>query len=129
MLTVIFIISAIGFGVSLYAFFVERELRRNQAYKAACDLSDVISCTKPLLSPYGKLLGFSNTILGMAFYAAMMMAACADAVPLIWYGAVASCIASVGFAYLLYVKIRTVCLICTSIYLVNIALLLSAYWL
>jgi hypothetical protein len=52
MVTTIFLISAVGFGISVYAYFVEQALVNNQKYKAVCDLSDVISCTKPLLSPY-----------------------------------------------------------------------------
>jgi vitamin-K-epoxide reductase (warfarin-sensitive) len=129
MVTTIFLISAVGFGISVYAYFVEQALVNNQKYKAVCDLSDVISCTKPLLSPYGKLLGFSNTILGMAFYAVMMIAALGEYTLLIWYGALAAIGMSTIFAYLLYFKIQALCLICTSIYVVNVVLLYCAYYL
>lgn len=129
MLFAIFLISAGGFALSMYTYVVERTLINNQKYKAACDLSDMVSCTKPLLSPYGKLLGFSNSLLGMAFYVVMMIAALGEYSLLIWYGSVAAIGASVVFAYLLYFKIRSLCLICTSIYVVNIALLYCAYYL
>src|SRR5690349_636244 len=115
MFTTIFLISAAGFMLSLYAYFVKQAFERDQKYKAVCDLSDVISCTKPLLSPYGALFGFSNTMLGMCFYGVMMILAYNESAEFIWYGAVASVIASAIFAYFLYFKIRSLCLICTSI--------------
>jgi vitamin-K-epoxide reductase (warfarin-sensitive) len=127
MITSLFILSLIGFGISTYAFFVEQKLMKDSQYKAVCDVSDMVSCTKPLLSPYATLLGVSNTILGMLFYAAMAVCALAELTILIWYGSVVAVLMSSVFAYLLYFKIKSLCLICTSIYVVNLLLLYVAY--
>ncbi len=57
MLTTIVVISSIGFLVCVYGFFIKRNLKLDQGYKAVCDLSDKVSCTKTFLSPWGKLFG------------------------------------------------------------------------
>lgn len=46
---------------------------------------------------------------------------------LAFLGAIAACVASIGLAYILIFKIHTVCLICTTIYGINAALLLATY--
>jgi len=127
MITSIVILSAIGLLLSLYAFFVERQLRNNKTYKAACDISDNISCTKPLLSPYANIVGISNAVLGLLFYAILLLCAWYDYTQLVRYGALAAALASVIFAYILYFKIHSLCLICSSIYVVNMMLVFCAY--
>jgi len=127
MIISIMILSVIGFLLSAYAFFIEQCLRRNMAYKAPCDISDGISCAKPLLSPYAKLLGISNALLGMVFYTGMIICAWGDCSDLVRYGALTSAFASVVFAYILYFKIRTLCPICTATYVVNVLLVFCAY--
>jgi vitamin-K-epoxide reductase (warfarin-sensitive) len=122
------LLSLIGFGVSLYAYILEQRIHKNAQYKAACDLSDKISCTRTFTSPYAKLFfGISNTIIGMIFYAGMFVVAYLGLAKLAFLGAIAACLASLGFAYILYFKLRTVCLICTTIYVLNGALLLATY--
>lgn len=123
----IIIIAAIGLCISLYAFFVERKLTENPMYHPVCDLSDRVSCSKTFISPYGHLFKYSNTIAGAIFYSSMMLLAYLDRLQLIWYGTVAAIIASVIFAYILFFKIRTICLLCISLYLVNVALFITAY--
>lgn len=127
MITSIFIIAAIGLCISVYGFFVEYKLNENPTYKPICDLSDRVSCSKTFLSPYGKLLKVSNTLLGVLFYSCMMLFAWLEYTTLIWYGALAAAVASVIFAYILFFKVRTVCLLCISIYLVNSVLVYVAY--
>ena len=105
MITSIVILSAIGFLLSLYTFVVEQRLRRNRAYKASCDISDTVSCTKPLLSPYAKLLGISNALLGMGFYTVLLLCAWYDYTHVVRYEIFAAAFASVLFAYILYFKI------------------------
>ncbi|MDZ4150874.1 vitamin K epoxide reductase family protein, partial [Methylicorpusculum sp.] len=57
-----------GFVVSLYAYFIEKKIAQNAAYKPFCDISATISCSKPILSSYGKLFGISNALLGVGYY-------------------------------------------------------------
>jgi len=127
MITSIFIIAAIGLCITLYAAFIEYRLYKNPSYKPVCDLSDRVSCSKTFLSPYSKILKVSNTILGDLFYSGMMFLAWFEYTTLAWYGALSGAFASVFFAYILFFKVRTICLLCISIYLVNIALLYVTY--
>lgn len=128
MLAQVAFLALLGFGVSAYAYILERRIKRNAQYKAACDLSDQISCTKTFKSPYAKMLfGISNAVVGMVFYAAMFIIAVLGLTKVAFLGAIAVCIASIGLAYILIFKLQTVCLICTTIYGINAALLLATY--
>ena len=62
MLTLIAILAVLGFALSLYGFMIEEKIKRNSTYKPACDISENISCSKPILSPWGSMFGFSNAI-------------------------------------------------------------------
>lgn len=127
MITSVFIIAIIGLCLSLYSVFVEYKIKYNPTYKPMCDLSDRISCSKTFLSPYGKILKISNGFIGDFFYSGMIYLAWFEYTTLLWYGALAAAFASVIFAYILFFKVRTICLLCISIYVVNIALLYAAY--
>lgn len=128
MLYGVFIAAAVGFAVSLYGFWVERKKKENGNYKPVCDISDKISCSKTVMSPWGKLFGISNVYLGLVAYLAMMAFAVLGLQQLALYGAVALVLFSAFLAYILVTKIKTVCLICISIYIVNLALLICAYF-
>lgn len=123
----VFIAAAVGFAISLYGLWVERKKKENTNYKPVCDISDTISCSKPIMSPWGKLFGISNAYVGLITYLAMMVLAVLGLQPLALYGAVGLVLFSAFLAYILFVKIKAVCLICISIYVVNLALLICAY--
>ena len=127
MITAIMILCAIGFLLSVYTFFIEQQLTRSDNYVPLCDISDTVSCTKPLLSPYAKLLGISNAVLGMLFYAGMFVSAWHGYADLVRYGALLAALASVIFAYILYFRIYALCIICTLIYVLNVLLVYCAY--
>ena len=123
----IIILAVIGLIISIYGITVERKLEQDNQYKAACDISDSISCTRPMLSPYGKMLGISNILASAYFYVAIIIAA------LIKMPALLTLLIGIGlvttfiFAYILYFKIKSFCLICTSLYIINIALAITWY--
>jgi vitamin-K-epoxide reductase (warfarin-sensitive) len=127
MVTSIAVLSLIGFSVSCYAYIVEERMKRDSSYKPVCDLSDRVSCSKPFLSPYGKLIGFSNSIAGIAFYGALFMLNTLGFNVLVFYSVVAACIASLGLAYILYFKVQSLCLICISTYVINALLLVVSF--
>ena len=126
-MVIIVALALIGFALSLYAFLIERWMKKDPTYKPACDLSDRISCSKPILSKYGKLFGISNTLLGMIYYAAVAVLALLGYYYLVQTLTIAGALASLGFAYILYFKIRSFCLICTATYAINIALLIASF--
>lgn len=118
------LLSIAGFLISLYGFYIEQKLKTNPNYKPICDISDRVSCTKPIKSPLGKLFGISNTIVGMFFYSVMIVLSWIGLYQMVFVGAIGACLVSLYLAYILYFRIKTFCLICTITYAINAALLL-----
>ncbi len=127
MSVLIVLLSFLGFCVSLYAYSIVQNLKKDPSYKPVCNLSDRISCTKPLESPYGKLLGFSNSFLGLVYYPIMgLLAIFGNAISLLLV-ATGSLVITLYLAYLLFFKVKSLCLICLSIYAVNISIFIVAF--
>lgn len=120
------ILAVIGFWLSFYAYYVEKK-SRNKNYKPICNISKNISCTKAFLSKYGKLLGKSNSVFGMFFYPTIYLLSFFNLISYIFYLSMFSVLGSLYLAYLSYIKLKTFCLVCTSIYLINILLLFFSY--
>ena len=123
----IYIISIIGFLLSTYAFFVERKIKKSNSYKPLCDISKKISCTKAFGSKYGSLAGISNSFAGIFFYLIVFFLAFFGQLNYIFYLAIISVIGSVYLAYTQITKIKSFCLVCSGIYLVNLLLLVFSY--
>lgn len=122
----IIIISIIGLALSIYAIIEERKVRNDSGYKPVCDINDRVSCSKAFTSRYGKTFGISNSYGGLVFYTITPIAAYFAPqflLPMVAF----SVLGSVYLGYLQYVKLRTFCVVCTSIYAVNIALLIAAW--
>ena len=128
MFAFVFIVSLIGVALCLYGISIEQEIRKNPLHKAACDISELISCTKTFTSPYAKLLGISNSWVGLIFYCGMLFLALFEMRTLLLIGSVFSLFGSVYLAYLQYFKIKTVCLLCTALYIVNVVLFIGSYY-
>lgn len=124
---IILILATIGLLISIYGITVERKLQQDAQYKAACDISDTISCTRPFLSPYGKMLGISNIWVCAFFYIAVIVATFLQTPLLLTILTSAGLIATAIFAYILFFKVKSLCLICTSLYIINIALAITWY--
>lgn len=124
---IILILAALGFCISLYAYFVEAKIKEEPTYKPACDLSDRISCSAPLRSQYSNIFYFSNSIIGMAYYILIAALAWLMLDKLLMIATVGGILVSLILAYLLYFKIRSLCIVCTSLYIVNILLFLFTW--
>jgi len=124
MITIVLILALIGLAISIYGITVERNLQQNMQYKATCDINDQVSCTRPMLSEYNKMLGISNIWASALYYCAMIILSFLDLQTITLVLALAGVAVSAVFAYILYFKIRSFCLICTSLYIVNIALVI-----
>ena len=123
----IIILATIGLCISFYGILVERKLQQDSQYKAACDISDTISCTRPMLSEYNKILGISNSLAATGYYLVIIMLALLDQKQFLLFIIPAGLLVSAVFAYILYFKIRSFCLICTSLYCINIGLACALY--
>ena len=122
------ILAVIGFCLSLYSYYLEQKLKTDEQFKASCDINDRISCTRPILSPYSHFFYFSNGVLGMIFYALIGVLALLDLGMSLLVLAIGGVIASCVLAYLLYFEIKSFCLICSSLYVINALILLCVLW-
>lgn len=122
----ILILAIIGFCIACYAYYVERKMKTDATYRPACDINDRISCSKAIQSPYAKLFILSNSILAMIYYTVVGLLAFMGLHTLLIAATVFGVVTSCFFAYLLYFKIKTLCLVCTSLYIINIALLIAS---
>lgn len=120
--TIVIVLSLIGILLSYYAYVVEQKTLANPSYKPMCDISDRISCSRPITTGYSRMFGVSNSLIGMLFYVTLLVLAFLQQSTLISIALVLSLLATMFFAYILYVKIRSLCLVCTASYAVNIAL-------
>ncbi len=125
---ILLILATIGLLISIYGITVERKLQQDAQYKAACDISDTISCTRPFLSPYGKMLGISNIWASAGYYVIIIAAVTLNQPQLVMLITASGLLVTIAFAYILYFKVKSLCLICTSLYIVNIALFVICYF-
>lgn len=125
---IIILLATIGLLISLYGITIERKLQHDAQYKASCDISDTISCTRPFLSPYGKMLGISNIWASAFYYLTILMLAIFNQHQLLILITSAGLLVTVIFAYILYFKVKALCLICTCLYIINIALAYLCYF-
>lgn len=126
MMLIIIILAAIGFCIAAYTYFTEKKFQKDPSFKPVCDISDKISCTKPMASPYANILFVSNAIIAMLFYVVIAIFALLHIKVAVLVTATAGVIGSLFLAYLLFFKIKTLCLLCTSMYLINILILIFA---
>jgi vitamin-K-epoxide reductase (warfarin-sensitive) len=112
-----------GFILSAYAHFVTKKAKQPK-YKAICDINNNISCSKAFKSPYGSITGISNTILGLVFYAIILILALLNQKFIILLLSIAAVLGSLYLAYILYFKLKNFCIICNAIYIINILLLI-----
>ena len=119
----ILIISLIGFLLSCYALIVEIKLK-NKKYKAFCDFTEKMSCSKAFSSSYGRIALLPNSLYGIFFYLLILYLAYFNYLNYILYLSILSFIGSILLAYVSYFKLKNFCLVCTSIYIVNILLLI-----
>jgi vitamin-K-epoxide reductase (warfarin-sensitive) len=126
-ISIIVILCIAGFFLSVYALYVERKHAKNQRYKAVCDINEKASCTKAFASKYGKTFGMPNSAYGMVFYAAIFILLFLGFYDYVFYLAILAMMGSVRLAYVLYFKLKDMCIVCTSIYVVNILILVVGY--
>jgi vitamin-K-epoxide reductase (warfarin-sensitive) len=121
------ILSLLGFLISFYAFFVERQLQQSKTYRPFCDINQKISCSRVFLSKEGHLLGISNTSLGVFFYAFFGIFLLLEYFFVLFLLAIFAVLGSLYLLYLQLVKLRIFCVVCTLLYLINMGLLMLLF--
>ncbi|OGB97201.1 hypothetical protein A3F06_02320 [candidate division TM6 bacterium RIFCSPHIGHO2_12_FULL_36_22] len=120
-------VAVIGIILCLYGFAIEQKVAKDKKYKPVCDISDKISCSRAINSKYGKLFGISNTLVGMVYYLTIIFLQYFNLSALVFYLTLAGGCASIVLAFILYVRIKTLCLLCTTAYVINFVLLYLSY--
>ncbi|ELT94681.1 hypothetical protein CAPTEDRAFT_93839 [Capitella teleta] len=134
-------ISACGLLLAIYALYVEMRKTLDSNYVALCDFSEKISCSRILTSRYFRgfglakhligenhLLNQPNCILGILFYVINIF--CGLFWPscrFLFVSSLLSCVSSVYLAFILLLKLRSVCVVCVATYAVNFALLHNVF--
>ena len=125
---IIELFSIIGMLISVYAFKTELKSKHNKKYKSFCDKNNKVSCTKTFSSKYGHILGIPNSLFGIVYYLILFLLLVYSSGNLIFPLTLLAFLGSIFLAYLSFVKLKVTCLICISIYLINIILLISSYF-
>ena len=119
----LFLLSMIGFLLSGYLFFVEQKVRKHPKYKPACDISEQVSCTKAVTSPYSETFGVSNSVVGIIYYGALVIwSFLGCSVLVIKYATFIALLISIYLAYILFAKVKSACPVCISLYVINFLL-------
>ena len=123
MMLPLIILALAGFCIALYTYATEIRVSQDPTFKPMCDISDRISCTKPMQSPYANIFFFSNAIVAILFYALVFAMAVLGSNKLVFIAALTGSIVSCYLAYLLYFKVKSLCILCTSLYIINFLML------
>lgn len=112
-------------------------------YRAMCDLSSSISCSKVFTSRWGRGFGLlgtifgndsavnqSNSVYGILFYIFQLLlglTASAMAALILMTTSIASVMGSLYLGYILYFVLKDFCVICITTYLLNFILFVLNY--
>ncbi|KAL2095063.1 hypothetical protein ACEWY4_009782 [Coilia grayii] len=138
-----FLVCLLGIMLSLYAFHVERENAKDSNYRALCDLSNSISCSKVFTSRWGRGFGLlgsifgndsamnqPNSVYGIIFYILQLllgMTVSAMAALILMSTSIASVMGSLYLGYILYFVLKDFCVICVTTYALNFILFVLNY--
>ncbi|XP_062566333.1 vitamin K epoxide reductase complex subunit 1-like protein 1 [Saccostrea cucullata] len=141
--TVILLCCAVGTLLSVYALYVEINAEHDKNYRASCDISPTVSCSKVFKSRWGKGFGLiglligddhplnlPNSVFGIVFYTlqvALTFSSSPSLASLQFYTSALSNLASVYLGYILYFILKDLCVVCMSTYITNAVLLVAIY--
>lgn len=121
------ILAVVGLLLSIYSLYVEKKLESQKSYSPVCDISKDVSCSAAFTSKYSKTFGITNSILGIGFYALVLLLSVTSYASFILYLALAGILVSIQLAYISYFKLKNFCLVCTGIYIVSLLLLILSW--
>ncbi|WAR03652.1 VKORL-like protein [Mya arenaria] len=132
-----------GMFLSVYAYHVETNVHSDPTFKALCDFSEHMSCSKVFSSKYGTGLGIvgrllgkdsfinqPNSVYGMIFYTLQSLLAFKSSYKLALVQFMNSILAMGSCVYLAYILLfilEDFCVVCVSTYVVNIVITICSY--
>lgn len=120
-----FVLIFLGLIASFYALSVNLRMKNDKKYKPLCDLNNKISCSKAFKSDKGRIFGLPNPVYGIIFYSFIVFLHTSGMFLIVKVAIIISVIASFYLAYVLFFRIRTICVVCISIYAINVLLLIN----
>ncbi|KAJ7997384.1 hypothetical protein DPEC_G00228430 [Dallia pectoralis] len=137
------LVCVLGILLSVYAFHVETEKSRDSSYRAMCDISKSISCSKVFTSRWGRGFGLlgsifgndsamnqPNSVYGILFYVFQLLlgiTVSAMAALILMTTSILSVMGSLYLGYILYFVLKDFCIICVTTYALNFILLALNY--
>lgn len=128
-------LATLGLGASSTSAWVHHRLLTDPTYASFCDVNETLSCTSAYASAYGTVAGLPVAIVGMLFFAFVMLVlaltgrSTSSRSNAALYVLVLSAVALVPVAYLGYasfVVLKTVCMLCVATYVAVVGLLVLA---
>jgi vitamin-K-epoxide reductase (warfarin-sensitive) len=126
-----------GIGLSLYAYYVETRKTSDSSYRAACDISERMSCTRVLTSRWSRGFGLFNadsplnlpdSLFGLMYYClSLVLNRSYTSKNIAYLRVLFSIITNLGsiyLSYILYFILHDVCVVCCGMYIVNFILLI-----
>jgi vitamin-K-epoxide reductase (warfarin-sensitive) len=122
------LLCAAGFLASAYALYVRYKVLKSPGYSPACDINDRISCSKAFGSTYSKTMGIPNPLGGLFYYAGLLVFSFSRTfTAYLFYLTLPALGFSLYLAYISYFRQKNFCLVCSFIYLANLALTALAF--
>ena len=133
-------LGTLGLGVSMAIEFVHRRLAADMNYASFCNINSSINCDVVLTSRYATLASASISTWAIAFYLLVLGLGVAllrveRTTQRQTLGTVAVAAALWGLLFSAYMAViafavlRTVCLMCSALYLISVGLFAAAWWL
>lgn len=132
---VMWVAAVLGLGASAEASRVHYRLLTDPSYAPTCDVSSTVNCTNAYASAYGVLAGVPTAVLGVWFFAAVLVVLALTSLSRASRAHAANYVlvmASIGLlmvGYLGYASlavIGTVCLLCVTTYVAVVGLFIAA---
>ena len=125
-LTLIQWLAIIGFLLSVYFIYVKDKIKSKKKYKALCDITENISCSKAAKSSYSQIFVIPNAFLGIIFYSFVFIFSLFG---FNLYIFILSVLASLLSIYLIFLsfKFKIACPVCISTYIINFLILYISY--
>jgi vitamin-K-epoxide reductase (warfarin-sensitive) len=133
----------LGLALSSYAVYVEHMAAKDESFKALCDMTETISCSKVFSSDFGKILSYwgivnkgsvldqPNAVFGMIFYLLVFIVSeilkkSKTSAKILLLVACSGVALSAYLAYVLVFHLQDFCLVCTGSYICNAGIFISA---
>ena len=138
LLTTLVVLAAAGFAASVYLTYVSDRLRADANFQSLCAINDLFDCDRVVSSLYGSLGGIPLAWFAAWFYALFALVAFGTRGPvrttrlrspalLFVLASAFAVLLSVTLAAVSLLILHAVCLLCATLYAVNLGLFLTSW--